>query len=413
MPGLLLALAVTLSSSFEGGNIRQVQPLGPAHLRIAIPGESDQDGRNRQANWYYFRLDHVKHKALTLELTNLAGEYNYRSNKGAVTAGTPPYFSYDNVSWQPVTDFTYDPETPKLTLRLTPAQDRLWIAHIPPYTNAHLATLHRGIRRHPAFRETIIGHTPGGRPLRHWTITDPAPPSAPRKVIWLMARQHSWEASTSWVAEGAVRFLLSADPDAEKIRRAVIFHILPLCDPDGVARGGVRFNAQGFDLNRNWDSFNPRQMPEIAALHAAIAAWVRSGNRTDLFLAMHNTETAEYLQGPPAAADGAFTALGERFFELLNSQTTFAPTRPLFWAEPTTTPGKPGRMNVVQGLYRDFRLPAFLSEQRVSFPAQGMSSNSLATDPGHSPKLRSRPTTEDRLRFGAQLANAMWRAVTP
>lgn len=397
MPGLLLALAVTLSASFEGGNIRDVQQVGPAHLRIRIPGETDQDDRNRQANWYYFRLDHVKGKALTLEITNLAGEYNYRPNKGAVTADTPPYVSDDNISWRPVTDFTYDPETPKLVLRLTPAQDRIWIAHIPPYTNAHLARLQSGIHGHPAFRETIIGRTPGGRPLRHWTITDSAPPAAPRKVIWLMARQHSWEASTSWVVEGAVRFLLSDDPDAAKIRRTTIFHILPLCDPDGVARGGVRFNAQGFDVNRNWDTFNPRQMPEIAALHAAIAAWVHAGNRTDLFLAMHNTETAEYLEGPPTAGGGAFQALGERFFQLLNSQTTFGPTRPLSWAESTTTPGKPGRMTVVQGLYRDFHLPAFLSEQCVSLQ----------------PKLKRRPTTEDRLRFGADLAKAMWLAVEP
>ena len=237
MPPLLLALAVTLSSSFEGGNIREVQHLGPAHLRISIPGESDQDGRNRQANWYYFRLDHVKAKPLTLELVNLAGEYNYQPNKGAVTADTPPYFSNDNITWQPVTDFTYDPETPKLVIRLTPQQDQVWIAHIPPYTNVHLDGLYRDIRRHPAFREIVIGRTPGGRPLRQWTITDPDLPAAPRKVVWLMARQHSWEASTSWVAEGAVRYLLSKDPAASKIRRDAIFHILPLCDPDGVARG--------------------------------------------------------------------------------------------------------------------------------------------------------------------------------
>ncbi|HEY3439566.1 MAG TPA: M14-type cytosolic carboxypeptidase [Paludibaculum sp.] len=398
MSGLLFfAFAVTLSSSFEGGNIRDVQHLGPTSLRISIPGETDQDGRNRQANWYYFRLDHVKGKALTLELTNLAGEYNYQPNKGAVTADTPPYFSNNNITWQPLTDFTYDPAAPKLILRLTPTYDRVWIAHIPPYTNAHLTRLYRDIRRHPAFRENIVGRTLGGRPLRHWTITDPASPAAPRKVIWLMARQHSWEASTSWVAEGAVRYLLSDDPEAVRIRRAAIFHILPLCDPDGVARGGVRFNAQGFDVNRNWDTFNPRQNPEIAALHGAVAAWVKAGSRTDLFLAMHNTETAEYLEGPPTAGGGAFAALGERFFQLLTTQTTFGPTRPLSWAEPTTTAGKPGRMTVVQGLYRDFHLPAFLSEQRVSLQ----------------PKLNRRPTTEDRLQFGAALAKAMWQAVTP
>jgi len=73
--------------------------------------------------------------------TPLAAEYTHQPNKAAVTAEPPPYFSYDNVSWQPVTDFTYDLDTPKLILRLAPTHDRVWIAHIPPYTNAHLARL--------------------------------------------------------------------------------------------------------------------------------------------------------------------------------------------------------------------------------------------------------------------------------
>ncbi len=109
MTALLLAFAINLTSSFEGGNIRDFQQPEPGHFVISIPGETDQDGRNRQANWYYFRLDNVRGRALTLEITNLAGEYNYRPNKGAVTGDTPPFFSTDNRSWQPFTGFTYDP----------------------------------------------------------------------------------------------------------------------------------------------------------------------------------------------------------------------------------------------------------------------------------------------------------------
>jgi hypothetical protein len=396
MPGLLLAFAVVLSSDFEGGNIRDVQHLGPAHLRVNVPGETDQDGRNRQANWYYFRLDGVKGKDLTIELANLAGEYNYRPNKGAVTADTPPYFSYDDEAWEPVRDFTYDANEPKLIVRLRPSSDRLWIAHVPPYTSRHLNRLRREIGGHPAFRESEIGRSLGGRPLVLWTIADPAPPPANRKVIWLMARQHSWEASTSWVAEGLVRFLLSADPLAAEIRRRAVFKILPLCDPDGVARGGVRFNGKGFDLNRNWDTPDVEKMPEIAAQRGAIAEWLKAGNALDLFLSLHNTETAEYLEGPPRGGEGRYEELGRRLARLLEERTTFAPTRPLSWAETTTTPGKPGRMNVVQGLWNDFHVPAFLSEQRVSFQ----------------PKLKRRPTTGDRLQMGVDLAKTLWFAVS-
>lgn len=379
-----LAAAIAIVSNFEGGNIRKIEQPGPAHFRVHLPGDVDQDGRNRQANWYYFRVDGAMGQALTIDIASIPGEYNYKPNKGAVTGDTPPFYSYDNKTWLPWEDFTYDPAEPRLTLRITPTSDTLWVAHVPPYTNEHLAALRKSVTGSRWLKEETIGKTPEGRSMLLWHIAE----GRPSKHVWLMARQHSWESPTSWVCEGLVRFLLSDDAEAVRIRRSVAFHILPMNDPDGVARGGVRFNKYGYDLNRNWDFFNAEKMPEIAAQHTAIARWIKAGNPIDLFLTMHNTETAEYLDGPPAAGEGRFKDLGERFFRLLNEKTTFAPSRPLMWAERTTTEGKPGRMTVVQGLYSDFKIPAFLTEQRVAFH----------------PKLKRRALTEDRLQFGRDLA---------
>ena len=63
-------------------------------------------------------------------------------------------------------------------------------------------------------------------------------------------------------------------------------------------------------------------MPEICAQRKAIADWRSAGNSIDLFFSLHNTETAEYLEGPAGP-------LAERFFATLKRQTTFDPTRPL------------------------------------------------------------------------------------
>src|SRR5215472_6454609 len=105
-------------------------------------------------------------------------------------------------------------------------------------------------------------------------------------------------------------------------------------------------------------------MPEIAAQREAVSAWIRSGHSIALFLSLHNTETAEYLEGPPEnGAAGKYRDLSERLFRILSAETTFAPTRQLSYAEATTTPGVAGRMNVAQGLYRDFKIAAFIMEQ--------------------------------------------------
>jgi len=391
MLNLLLAIVLLspggvlrVDTNFEGGSAGRVEVVGPQHLLVAVEGEVDQDGRNRQANWYYFRVRGASPgRTLQIDLVNLPGEYNYRPNRGAVTGDTPAVWSQDGKTWNHVADYTYNQDIPQMTLRVTPRRSTLWIAHAPPYTGQQLRKFRGWATGRRGFREETIGTSVDGRPIYLWTMGNGS------RVIWLMFRQHSWESGTSWVCEGAVRALLSED----RLRNGIVWKILPLCDPDGVARGGVRFNRFGYDLNRNWDTPDSPRMPEIASQRAAVRRWLEAGNPVDVFLTLHNTETAEYLEGPPGAegAAGNQGDLARHLFQLLEGTTSFAPTQPLRFADATTTAGKPGRMTVVQGLSHDFGITAFLMEQRISF----------------NPRLGRLPLAEDRLNFGRQLVIAL------
>lgn len=357
-----------------------------------MQGEKDQEGRNRQASWYYFEVNDAPQTELILDLIDLPGEYNYTPNKGAITNATPPVISYDGKTWKHLEAPEYDQNEPRLRLRIVPEKRRFRIAHVPPYTSENLQKLRREVSGHHYFDEEIVGKTLGGRDLVLWTIHQGEGKDA--KTVWLMFRQHSWESGSSWVGEGVVRALLAETADAAKLRRDVIWKIFPLCDPDGVARGGVRFNAKGFDLNRNWDIKDPIRMPEITAQRDAIKKWLEKGNTVDFYLSLHNTETSEYLEGPPNDK-GEFKPLAERLFQILTSETSFSPSRPLFYGGKTTTAGKLGRMNVIQGLYTDFRVPGFLMEQHI----------------GYNEKLGHFPNIRDRLHFGEELVRAITMAV--
>jgi arginine/lysine/ornithine decarboxylase len=157
-----------------------------------------------------------------------------------------------------------------------------------------------------------------------------------------------------------------------------------MADPDGVASGRVRFNHNGYDLNRNWDVNDAGLMPEIAAQRKAILDWRSAGNSIDLFFTLHNTETGEYLEGPPGA-------LAEAFFNVLKQQTTFDPTRALSVVVPNT---ERGRANVVQAL-RAEGIPAFLMEQRIAYNG----------------KLGHLPEIADRVAFGRELVRVIRKAV--
>jgi hypothetical protein len=275
-------------------------------------------------------------------------------------------------------------------LQFTPERDHVWIAHVTPYTNKDLENLLNSFRNSPYLEEQSVGRSVEGRGIPLLTITNPKVPERGKMVIWLMFRQHAWETGSSWAGDGAVRFLLSDDARAARIRDRLIYKVFPLADPDGVARGGVRFNENGYDLNRNWDTPDPRKMPEIWAQRRAILAWVDSRHRLDLFLSLHNDETDEYLEAP-----AEFNALGERAFHALVASSTFNPTAPLRDSGASTTPGKPGRMTVDQGLFHDRKLPAMLMEQMIEYDS----------------KLGRVPTAADRGEFGAELVRALSAAV--
>lgn len=297
IPGVLLALslAVTIRSDFEGGSIGRIEQVAPNHFRCGVRGEVDKDQRNRQASWYYFRIDGAAGREITIDLVDLPGEYNYRPGNLAINAATRPFVSYDRETWSPLADSAVEwhEAGPMLRFRFTPARAPVWVAHVPPYAGEHLERLLADVRRDPNAIIAEAGESPGGRALPLVTVTNPTRPAAQKRVIWIMARQHAWESGTSWVMDGALRYLLK--PEAAHLRDAFVFRFFPMADPDGVARGGVRFNAQGYDVNRNWDIADPKRMPEIAALRRAVLDWIDGGRRIDLFLSLHNSNS-DYLE---------------------------------------------------------------------------------------------------------------------
>jgi hypothetical protein len=275
------------------------------------------------------------------------------------------------------------------TIRFHGESDSIWIAHIPPYTNGNLDRLLRDLEKSDNAIVEMIGRTVQGRDIPLITVSNPDIPDQNKKTVWLQARQHAWEAGTSYVMEGALRFITSDDPAARALRNQLIFKFTPMVDRDGCANGQVRCNANGYDVNQHWqeDLRHPqilRLMPEIWYTKKAILQCAQTGHGIDLLVNMHNTETGEFLD--TEAADESTLKLMRRFDELLSEKTTFDPIHKL-----SVTKMAPDDTN---SLYRQAKVPVLLMEQRIST----------------SKKLGHRPTVDDRLAFGRQLIQVMAEA---
>lgn len=382
---------ITFDTNFEGGSIGRIEVLGPAEFRCHVAGQCDERGHNRQASWYYFRLRHAAGRAVTLTMTDFVGEYD--DKPGAVAMGPTilPVFSTDGSHWTHFPEGSWDDKTKELTLHFTPAGEELFIAHVPPYTPKDLARLLADVEKCADARIEVIGRTCRGREIPMVTVTDFATPDEQKKVVWLQARQHAWEAGTSYVMEGALRFIsLQDDAAARELRRTTVFRFTPMVDLDGAAAGNVRFNANGYDVNRHWldvDLRRPemlRLMPEIWYTKKAIVASQRE-RPIDVLVNLHNTETTEFMQ-TEAAADTRPGRTIHRLFDLLSERTTFDPSRPLVVGP------QPGAQSTT--LYSEHHVPIVLMEQRIAVGK----------------KLGRAPTVEDRLAFGRQLIAMMAEA---
>ena len=381
--------SVSIHTDFIGGNLGEVTQVSDTHWRCALTGESDADNRNRQASWYYFRIDGAEGQSLTIDLVDLVGEYNYHYGSHPVTAETRPVISYDQQQWRHLTDeeVRWNEDRVELRLTFTPKEDTVWIAHLPPYTTESLSRFLAKYESHPAVGGHVMGKTPEGRPLHRITVTNPQVPTEDKAVVWLMARQHSWEAGTSWVLEGALRYLLDSAA-GQALLDSIVFQIIPMGDPDGVARGGVRFNAFGHDLNRNWDYVIPTEMPEIHTQKSAMLDWLERDHPIDLFVTLHNTESADYVQGPDLP-------VGQVLQKALVERSSFESDEGLRPMPESTTVGKPGRMTVNQALWAEQRIPAYLIEMKVEKVA----------------KLNDRRSVADWLALGPKLVEAIAAAV--
>ncbi len=120
-------------------------------------------------------------------------------------------------------------------------------------------------RQHPAMRVDSIGLSAQGRPLWRVTVGEEQGVSKPR--VFVHARTHPAEVQSFYVLREMLHFIADTARDTSRaLRRDFAFHFIPMYNPDGVVLGRARQNANGIDIESNWNHATPQ--PEVVALKA-------------------------------------------------------------------------------------------------------------------------------------------------
>jgi len=315
-------MAITISSSFDAGNIRVISQDGDhADLEIVKDHLSDF------YQWFYFRVAGAAGREITLRITNCAGS--------AYPHGWPDYkgvMSLDRDEWVRISDTSYADGV--LTMQLTPPQDVVWIAYFAPYSMERHHDLVSSIAGLPGVGYQSLGKSLDGQDIDCLTIGE-----GPLNV-WLYARQHPGESMAEWWMEGALEKLTDEDdPVARVLRRDCTFHVVPNMNPDGSRRGHLRTNAAGTNLNREWHAPSAEKSPEVLSVRNAMDA-----TGVDFAMDVHGDEAipANFLagfEGIPSHTDSQ-----QRLFELFGE--TLERLSPDFQRQKGYEVSAPGQANM-------------------------------------------------------------------
>jgi hypothetical protein len=104
--------------------------------------------------------------------------------------------------------------------------------YTPSYNERYLETL----KDKPGVSVITVGRSREGRPLQIVKIGEGTEADEKRKpCVLIYAREHADEQDSSWAAQGAIELLMSDTSEAEQLRKALTFIVIPLPDPDGAA----------------------------------------------------------------------------------------------------------------------------------------------------------------------------------
>ena len=264
-----------ISSNFDSGNIRVIHANSESDIQLAI----NKDNKSDFYQWFHFKLDTRPWISHRLTITDL--------EKSAYPDGWKNYqvvASYDREEWFRVeTQFDGD----NLVIEHTPEQGHIYFAYFAPYSYERHLDLLAWAQTSDLCEQRFLGNTLDGRDMTMLTIGEPGDD---KKSVWITARQHPGETMAEWLVEGLLERLLDKDDGlARLLLDKAVFYVVPNMNPDGSARGHLRTNASGVNLNREWATPSMENSPEVFLVTQQMQ---QTG--VDLFLDMHGDEALPY-----------------------------------------------------------------------------------------------------------------------
>lgn len=265
---------VTLTSDFAAGRMDKCKRTGWNEYSITLIPENTPIN---SSPWYAFKIQAEQTTDIIITMTVQGDKHRY-----------PPKISRDGKSWQ-LQD--YQLKGDHLIMKVQASSQAVTIAAQEIINNQYYVDWAEELTAQSEFTQSILGSSTQGRPI--YKIESRGENT--HEWVVILGRQHPPEITGALALFPFVETLLSNSELSKYFLRKYNVLVIPNINPDGVHAGNWRSNANGKDLNRDWNDFT---QIETRLINDYLQGLVAQGQKIKFAIDFHSTKNDIFYTMP-------------------------------------------------------------------------------------------------------------------
>ncbi|MEW6993947.1 M14 family metallopeptidase [Colwelliaceae bacterium MEBiC 14330] len=227
--------------------------------------------------WYAFKIIAEQATKITITMKVRGDEHRY-----------PPKVSYNGGAWQLQ---KYKIKGKRLIMNIVASPEPILIAAQEIINNQYYVDWAEKLTFNQGISHSLLGKSTQGRPI--YKIEHKNPNTKDWLVV--LGRQHPPEITGALALFSFVETLLSTNALSQRYLDKYNVLVIPNINPDGVHAGNWRSNANGIDLNRDW---NELTQVETRLINNYLQHLVAQGQKIKFAVDFHSTKSDVFYTMP-------------------------------------------------------------------------------------------------------------------
>lgn len=265
--------AVRLSADFATGRMDECKIIAQNEYLITLKPENTPIN---SSPWYAFSI--VADQATNVKITMKVQGDKHRYL---------PKISQDGKLWQRQ-EFSLNGQS--LVMNINASTEATFIAGQEIINNQYYLDWAKQLQKTSDVKFDVLGQSIQGRPIYKIESNGKA-----KEWIVILGRQHPPEVTGALALFPFVETLLAKNDLANSFRDKYNLLVIPNINPDGVFLGNWRHNANGFDLNRDWNKF---KQVEVQQINNYLHQLVKQGDKITFAVDFHSTHKDVFYTMP-------------------------------------------------------------------------------------------------------------------